>query len=64
MPLLKANYIIIHYSSNTHYIVVIYAGKLKNVRSHKMWLKDYMLVYCCRFCYSIQTSNLILGKAH
>jgi len=50
MLLLKeANYIIIHYSSNTHYIVVIYAAKLKNVRSRKMWLKVYMLVHCFRF---------------
>jgi len=63
MPLLKANYIIIHYSSNTRYIVVIYAAKLKKVRSHKMWLKVYMLVYCT-FCRSTQTSNLILGTAH
>ena len=55
---LKLHYNI--YSSNTLHIIIIYAAKLKNVRSHKMWLKFYMLVYCCRFHCKMQTSNLFL----
>jgi len=41
--ILKTHLSIIHDNSNIHYIVVISAAELKNVRPCKMWLKFCIL---------------------
>jgi hypothetical protein len=58
-PIFKTHQYIIHYDSNTHYIILISATEFKNIRACKMLLKFYTLVYHCTFHYCRQTTNCI-----